>query len=307
MRVPLNRAGALHRIGKRASAMVQELGREATHDEIAKDMSLPLDEVSLTMGIAQGHISLDSPVTPGEDNRLSDYLADTEHLSPEEEMHEKAMLETVVASLGRLKEREAKILRMYFGLDEAEPLTLEEIGLKLGITRERVRQIKAEGAEPSAPREQLPGPRELLHLLAVLGAAGWCAARAGAGAERLSSGTAARGCALPIQHRSGTCPMADTNSFDVTTSVDLQEVDNAVNQAKKEVAQRYDFKGVMAEIEFSRAESKIELKSNSDMHMESMFDVLQAKLIKRGVCRSRTSTSATSSRWVATRSCAPST
>ena len=77
--------------------------------------------------------------------------------------------------------------------------------------------------------------------------------------------------------------MADTNSFDVTTSVDLQEVDNAVNQAKKEVAQRYDFKGVMAEIEFSRAESKIELKSNSDMHMESMFDVLQAKLIKRGV------------------------
>ncbi|MCC7055172.1 MAG: YajQ family cyclic di-GMP-binding protein [Gemmatimonadaceae bacterium] len=77
--------------------------------------------------------------------------------------------------------------------------------------------------------------------------------------------------------------MAETNSFDVTTSVDLQEVDNAVNQAKKEVGQRYDFKGVMAEIEFSRAESKIELKSNSDMHMESMFDVLQAKLIKRGV------------------------
>jgi cyclic-di-GMP-binding protein len=77
--------------------------------------------------------------------------------------------------------------------------------------------------------------------------------------------------------------MADSNSFDVTTSVDLQEVDNAVNQAKKEVAQRYDFKGVMAEIEFSRAESKIELKSNSDMHMHSMFDLLQAKLIKRGV------------------------
>src|SRR5664279_3107518 len=54
VRVPLNRAGTLHRIGKRASAMVQELGREATHDEIAKDMSIPLDEVSLTMGIAQG-------------------------------------------------------------------------------------------------------------------------------------------------------------------------------------------------------------------------------------------------------------
>ncbi len=142
VRVPLNRAGALHRIGKRASAMVQELGREATHDEIARDMSLPLDEVSLTMGIAQGHISLDAPVTPGQENRLGDYLADTEHASPEEEMCEKAMLEAVAGSLGRLKDREARILKLYFGLEELEPLTLEEIGLTLGITRERVRQIK---------------------------------------------------------------------------------------------------------------------------------------------------------------------
>ena len=142
VRVPLNRAGALYRIGKRASAMVQELGREATHDEIARDMAIPVDEVSLTMGIAQGHVSLDAPVTPGEDNRLSDYLADTEHASPEEEMVEHAMMETVEGALHKLKEREASILRMYFGLDQHEPLTLEEIGLQLGITRERVRQIK---------------------------------------------------------------------------------------------------------------------------------------------------------------------
>jgi cyclic-di-GMP-binding protein len=77
--------------------------------------------------------------------------------------------------------------------------------------------------------------------------------------------------------------MATSNSFDVTTSVDLQEVDNAVNQAQKEVAQRYDFKGALAEIDFQRGESKIELKSNSEMHMTAMFDLLQAKLIKRGV------------------------
>jgi RNA polymerase primary sigma factor len=142
VRVPLNRAGALFRIGRRASAMVQELGREATHDEIAKDMSLTLDEVSLTMGIAQGHVSLDSPVTPGEESRLSDYLADTDHASPEEQMFEKAMTETVDVALHRLKDREARVLRMYFGLDDCEPLTLEEIGARLGITRERVRQIK---------------------------------------------------------------------------------------------------------------------------------------------------------------------
>jgi RNA polymerase primary sigma factor len=142
VRVPLNRAGALHRIGRRASAMVQELGREATHDEIARDMSLSLDEVSLTMGIAQGHVSLDSPVTPGEENRLSDYLADTEHASPEDEMVEHAMTEQVGVALHRLKAREERILRMYFGLGESEALTLEEIGARLGITRERVRQIK---------------------------------------------------------------------------------------------------------------------------------------------------------------------
>jgi RNA polymerase primary sigma factor len=142
VRVPLNRAGALHRMGKRANAMVQELGREATHDEIARDMELPVEEVTLTMGIAQGHVSLDAPVMPGEEQRLSDYLADTEHASPEDEVFEKAMTETLELALHRLKDRESRILRMYFGLDDLEPLTLEEIGHKLGITRERVRQIK---------------------------------------------------------------------------------------------------------------------------------------------------------------------
>jgi cyclic-di-GMP-binding protein len=77
--------------------------------------------------------------------------------------------------------------------------------------------------------------------------------------------------------------MAASNSFDVTTSVDLQEVDNAVNQAQKEAAQRYDFKGALVEIIFKRAESKVELKTDSDMRMEALFDMLQSKLIKRGV------------------------
>ena len=69
----------------------------------------------------------------------------------------------------------------------------------------------------------------------------------------------------------------------MTTSVDLQEVDNAVNQAQKEAAQRYDFKGALVEIIFRRAESKVELKTDSDMRMEALFDMLQSKLIKRGV------------------------
>ncbi len=77
--------------------------------------------------------------------------------------------------------------------------------------------------------------------------------------------------------------MASTYSFDVTTSVDLQEVDNAVNQAQKEVAQRFDFKGAMATIEFKRGESLVQLATDSDMRMHALFDMLQAKLIKRGV------------------------
>ncbi len=77
--------------------------------------------------------------------------------------------------------------------------------------------------------------------------------------------------------------MATTASFDVTTGVDLQEVDNAINQAQKEIAQRYDFKGSRASIEFKRAESLIALVADSDFQMTALFDVVQSKLIKRGV------------------------
>jgi cyclic-di-GMP-binding protein len=77
--------------------------------------------------------------------------------------------------------------------------------------------------------------------------------------------------------------MAQQSSFDVTTGVDLQEVDNAVNQAQKEIAQRYDFKGSVATIELKRAEGNIALAAENDFKMNALFDVLQGKLIKRGV------------------------
>ena len=77
--------------------------------------------------------------------------------------------------------------------------------------------------------------------------------------------------------------MAQTSSFDVTTGVDLQEVDNAVNQAQKEIAQRYDFKGSKAAIEFKRAENVLSLVADDDFRMRALFDVLQSKLIKRNV------------------------
>jgi RNA polymerase primary sigma factor len=142
VRVPLNRAGTLHRIGKRASTLLQELGREATHAEIANGMDISEEEVAKTMLISQTHLSLDAPLTPGEDNRLLDYLADTVNATPDEEMFVKALTESIEEALSHLKERESRILRLYFGLDGEEPMTLEEIGALLSITRERVRQIK---------------------------------------------------------------------------------------------------------------------------------------------------------------------
>jgi RNA polymerase primary sigma factor len=142
VRVPLNRAGTLHRIGKRSSTLLQELGREPTVEEIAEGMDISQEEVAKTLSISQSHLSLDAPLTPGEDNKLLDYIPDTQNPSPDDETFERALSESIEEVLGTLKEREARILRLYFGLEGKEPMTLEEIGGMMGITRERVRQIK---------------------------------------------------------------------------------------------------------------------------------------------------------------------
>jgi RNA polymerase primary sigma factor len=142
VRVPLNRAGELHRIGKRSSALVQELGREPTVGELAEGLEVDADELYKTMSIAMAHLSLDAPLVPGEDNKLLDYLPDDVRPGPEQQAFEKALKINVEAALSSLKPREAKILRLYYGLDGEEAMTLEEIGQQLGVTRERVRQIK---------------------------------------------------------------------------------------------------------------------------------------------------------------------
>ncbi|HKY61056.1 MAG TPA: sigma-70 family RNA polymerase sigma factor [Gemmatimonadota bacterium] len=142
VRVPLNRAGTLHRIGRRSNALLQELGREPSAEEIAIEMDIPIEEVRRTMSITQAHLSLDAPLTPGEDNKLLDYLPDDVSPPPDESAFEGALRASIQDSLDSLKPREAKILKLYYGLDGNEAMTLEEIGSVLGITRERVRQIK---------------------------------------------------------------------------------------------------------------------------------------------------------------------
>ncbi len=142
VRVPLNRAGTLHRISRRSAALLQELGREPTPAEIAEGMDIEIEEVQKTLSISQSHLSLDAPMTPGENNRLVDYLPDPQGAGSDAETFEHALTQSIMEVLTTLKEREATVLRLYFGIDGAEPMTLEEIGGFLGITRERVRQVK---------------------------------------------------------------------------------------------------------------------------------------------------------------------
>src|SRR5690606_26059133 len=142
VRVPLNRATELHRIGRRTATLQQELGREPTAAEIAEGMDIDVMEVERTMAISQAYLSRDAPVTNGESNQLLDYLTDSRDRGSDADAIDHALTESIDACFRGLREREAVILRLYFGLDEPEPLTLEQIGARLGITRERVRQIK---------------------------------------------------------------------------------------------------------------------------------------------------------------------
>jgi RNA polymerase primary sigma factor len=137
--MPLNRATRMHRIGRRANELLQELGRDPTRQEISADMEMSEDEIASMMEIASSYLSLDAPFDSGDDARLLDYVPDD--LSPAP-VSESARDTAVQEALEGLRAREAMVLRRYFGFDAHEPMTLEEIGTLLGVTRERVRQIK---------------------------------------------------------------------------------------------------------------------------------------------------------------------
>jgi RNA polymerase primary sigma factor len=143
VRLPLNRAGTLYRIGKASRQLDQELGRSPSAKEIAKKLKLSEEEVENTMHIANTHVSLDDPYsTEQDDTSLVDYLQDDSSPMPDEQTYGRALSDDMEKALATLSEREKQILSMYFGLNSEEPLTLEQIGKELGLTRERIRQIK---------------------------------------------------------------------------------------------------------------------------------------------------------------------
>jgi RNA polymerase primary sigma factor len=142
VRLPLNRVGTLHKIGKVSSSLQQEYGREPSANEIAKELSLTEGEVSDTLKISNSHLSLDAPFSVSEDNSLIDILEDEEQPSPDESLLCDSLRVEIEKALDTLTPREAEVINLYFGLNHEKPLTLEEIGARFSLTRERVRQIK---------------------------------------------------------------------------------------------------------------------------------------------------------------------
>jgi RNA polymerase primary sigma factor len=142
VRLPLNRVGTLHKIGKISSSLEQEYGREPSPDEIARELELSAVEVSDTLKISNSHLSLDAPFSVSEDNSLMDVLEDEFQPAPDEALLVESLKVEIERALESLSPREAEVVNLYFGLDSEKALTLEEIGARFGLTRERVRQIK---------------------------------------------------------------------------------------------------------------------------------------------------------------------
>jgi len=142
VRLPLNRAGALYRIGKTVRSLTQELGRQPSLDEISRRTHLPVPEVRDTMAIASTYVSLDEPFEDDDDNSLMDYIQDENSARPDEVTFGHTLESDLRLALAGLEPREERILRLYFGIDCADPMTLEQIGKQMGLTRERIRQIK---------------------------------------------------------------------------------------------------------------------------------------------------------------------
>lgn len=142
VRLPLNRVGALNKIGKAYTTLKQEFEREPSADEIAEALEMDVSEISNTLKFSGKPVSMDAPFSSSEENSLLDIIENDQQPSPENELISESLKQEVKSVLSTLPEREAEVIRLYFGLDGEYSMTLEEIGEKFNLTRERVRQIK---------------------------------------------------------------------------------------------------------------------------------------------------------------------
>lgn len=142
VRLPLNRVGALNKIGKAYSNLEQEFEREPNAQELAQELDMDITEISDALKVAGRHVSMDAPFSYGEENRLLDVLSNEEIPSPDNSLISESLKKEIERALSTLTDREAEVIKLYFRLNEDHSLTLEEIGEKYNLTRERVRQIK---------------------------------------------------------------------------------------------------------------------------------------------------------------------
>jgi RNA polymerase primary sigma factor len=142
VRLPLNRVGALNKIGKAYSNLEQEFEREPSAAELAQELDMDISEVSDNLRIAGRHISMDAPFTQGEENRLLDIIENDQQPPPDYSLMTDSLKSEIARALSTLSEREAEVIQLYFGLNKEHSMTLEEIGERFNLTRERVRQIK---------------------------------------------------------------------------------------------------------------------------------------------------------------------
>lgn len=141
VRLPLNQVGSLNKINKAYSKFEQENERKPSPEELADKLELPVDKVSDTLRVSGRHISVDAPFVEGEDNSLLDVLVNGDSPNADKTLINESLAREIERALATLTERESDIVKLFFGIQTQE-MTLEEIGERFGLTRERVRQIK---------------------------------------------------------------------------------------------------------------------------------------------------------------------
>ena len=141
VRLPLNQVGSLNKIGKAFSRFEQENERKPSPEELDQELDIPVDKISDTLKVSGRHISVDAPFVEGEDNSLLDVLVNDDAPNADGTLMNESLSREIDRALATLTERESDIIKMFFGIG-CQEVTLEEIGDKFGLTRERVRQIK---------------------------------------------------------------------------------------------------------------------------------------------------------------------
>jgi RNA polymerase primary sigma factor len=144
VRLPLNRVGSLGKLSKAYRDLEQEFERKPTTEELAQVLDMNVDEVADTMQLYGRHVSMDAPLKEGDDNKnsLGDILVNDQQPSPDGTLMKESLKQEVENVLSTLNEREAEVIKLYFGINSEHAATLEEIGERFNLTRERVRQIK---------------------------------------------------------------------------------------------------------------------------------------------------------------------